>query len=60
MRLNRSKTCVQCQQVASVLYRVRYDESEQWRFVCPVCLPAVKIDNPHYTYGGTWKAKKKR
>ncbi|MBD3882381.1 hypothetical protein IFO70_11470 [Phormidium tenue FACHB-886] len=56
----RTKRCDRCQQFASVLYRVKFDDSESWAFVCDVCYPAVSQNNPHYTYGGTWKAKKKR
>lgn len=56
----RVKRCDRCDRLAPVLYRVRYDESGQWIFVCPQCWQPVSLDNPHYTYGGTWKAKKKK
>ncbi|WP_017719985.1 hypothetical protein [Kamptonema formosum] len=54
------KFCDRCNQSAPVLYRVRYDESGRWFFVCPQCGPAVSQDNPFYVYGGTWKSRKKR
>lgn len=56
----RSKACDRCQQSAPVLYRVQWDESQQWRFVCDDCYPQVSQNNPHYVYGGTWKAQKQR
>jgi hypothetical protein len=55
----RQKQCDRCQTVATVLYRVQLDASERWQFVCPDCWPQVQQDNPHYTYGGTWKARKR-
>ncbi|NJL41546.1 MAG: hypothetical protein HC827_15685 [Cyanobacteria bacterium RM1_2_2] len=59
MRATRTKLCAGCQQAAPVLFRVQYDASQAWIFVCPACLPTVKENNPHYAYGGTWKASKK-
>jgi hypothetical protein len=58
MRGEREKKCDRCSLTAPVLYRVQVDDSGQWIFVCNRCFPAVS-NNPHYTYGGTWKAKKK-
>lgn len=55
----RTKACARCQKSNDVLYRVRIDESQEWIFVCPVCLEEVKPDNPRYQYGGTWKSKKR-
>jgi len=55
----RQKTCDRCQVVAKVLYRVQLDASARWQFVCPDCWPSVQQDNPDYTYGGTWKARKR-
>jgi protein-arginine kinase activator protein McsA len=55
----RTKRCDRCQQSAAVLYRVKVDESDRWVFVCDRCYPTIRQNNPHYTYGGTWKAKKK-
>lgn len=55
----RTKVCDRCGTEAGTLYRVRFDESRAWRFVCPACLDAVRAGNPHYQYGGTWKSKKR-
>ncbi|HEY9653170.1 MAG TPA: hypothetical protein V6C95_21105 [Coleofasciculaceae cyanobacterium] len=55
----RAKSCSRCQQLAPVLYRVKYDESGLWIFVCESCWPSISENNPFYVYGGTWKAKKK-
>ncbi|RZM75222.1 hypothetical protein [Leptolyngbya iicbica] len=55
----REKQCDRCQTMATVLYRVQIDESGRWQFVCPHCWPTVQQNNPHYTYGGTWKARKR-
>jgi hypothetical protein len=55
----REKTCDRCSTPAPRLYRVQLDESGQWVFVCDRCFPEVSQNNPHYTYGGTWKAKKR-
>ncbi|HEY9697220.1 MAG TPA: hypothetical protein V6D10_08160 [Trichocoleus sp.] len=60
MRSNRIKTCDRCLQSAAVLYRVQYDVSGQWFFLCDRCYPTVSQDNPYYVYGGTWKAQKRR
>jgi hypothetical protein len=55
----RAKLCAHCQQTADTLYRIQYDASGEWVFVCGVCLWTYKRpDNPHYTYGGTWKRRK--
>lgn len=56
----RIKLCDRCSQPASVLFRVQYDESGTWIFVCEQCWAAVSQNNPFYVYGGTWKAQKKR
>ncbi|MBD1870874.1 hypothetical protein H6F95_26950 [Cyanobacteria bacterium FACHB-471] len=55
----RIKSCDRCTQPAPVLYRVQIDESGDWLFVCDRCFPTVSHNNPYYTYGGTWKAKKR-
>ena len=54
-----SKTCIRCQQVSSLLYRIQQDTSREWIFVCCQCWQFVSNDNPHYRYGGTWKQRKK-
>ncbi|PSB19371.1 hypothetical protein C7B61_11060 [filamentous cyanobacterium CCP1] len=60
MRSLRVKQCDRCVQPFPVLYRIRYESSGQWRFVCEPCLLKLREDNPHYAYGGTWKARKRR
>ena len=55
----REKKCDRCAKLAQKLYRVQADESKQWQFVCDDCWPMLKKDNPHYVYGGTWKAQKR-
>ncbi|MEM1309396.1 MAG: hypothetical protein AAGF98_07950 [Cyanobacteria bacterium P01_H01_bin.153] len=55
----REKVCDRCQALANTLYRVQIDATGQWRFVCDTCWPTVQKDNPHYAYGGTWKARKR-
>ncbi|NJL22693.1 MAG: hypothetical protein HC895_20735 [Leptolyngbyaceae cyanobacterium SM1_3_5] len=55
----RQKPCDRCQQIAPTLFRVQHDDSLTWIFVCPDCWQMVSENNPHYVYGGTWKAKKR-
>lgn len=38
---HRSKQCNVCQDDVELAYRVRYDESRAWRFVCRPCWPKV-------------------
>ncbi|XGV95314.1 MAG: hypothetical protein ACAF41_21520 [Leptolyngbya sp. BL-A-14] len=59
MTRSRQKTCSFCKQTASTLYRVQYDASSEWVFACPECWTTISQSNPFYTYGGTWKAKKR-
>ncbi|MBW4514764.1 MAG: hypothetical protein KME11_06015 [Timaviella obliquedivisa GSE-PSE-MK23-08B] len=59
MRVERVKKCDRCLCPAPVLYRVQYDASQQWLFVCDRCFPSMSQDNLNYRYGGTWKARKK-
>lgn len=54
----RFKSCSRCGQTADVLYRVQAQPGD-WSFVCPSCWPSISQNNPHYVYGGTWKAKKR-
>ncbi|MEO1162966.1 MAG: hypothetical protein AAFV98_04210 [Chloroflexota bacterium] len=55
----RLKTCFACEQPKDKLFRIQYDASQKWAFVCGDCLWDYKRDdNPHYTYGGTWKSRK--
>ena len=58
-RSQRIKLCNRCSQAASVLFRVQYDESGAWIFVCKQCWASVSQNNPFYVYGGTWKADKR-
>ncbi|MGB3404024.1 MAG: hypothetical protein WBA77_15170 [Microcoleaceae cyanobacterium] len=58
MKRLRQKRCTLCQQFQPILYRVQYNESGQWVFVCQSCWTKINPDNPHYVYGGTWKAEK--
>ena len=58
-RGDRYKSCSRCASELDLLFRVKFDVSGQWRFVCTDCLPSIKIDNPLYIYGGTWKAQKR-
>ncbi|MFQ4142896.1 hypothetical protein [Chlorogloeopsis sp. ULAP02] len=55
----RVKLCSQCNQPASVLYRLKHEKDGDWIFVCPQCWQQVSENNPFYIYGGTWKAQKK-
>ncbi|TAD83099.1 MAG: hypothetical protein EAZ78_10355 [Oscillatoriales cyanobacterium] len=54
------KNCYRCFLPAPILYRVRYDESGLWFFVCLKCWESLSKNNPLYAYGGTWKARKKK
>ncbi|MEO1208170.1 MAG: hypothetical protein AAFX78_01375 [Cyanobacteria bacterium J06638_20] len=60
MARERQKGCDRCHQIAPVLYRAQIDASGTWRFICDDCYPQVSQHNPYYTYGGTWKAKKRK
>jgi hypothetical protein len=55
----RTKMCDRCQKLSDVLYRVRVDRSGDWHFVCDDCWQLLDRDNPDYSYGGTWKARKR-
>ncbi len=55
----REKICDRCYQPGLILYRVQIDETGEWKFICDRCWPDVRHGNPHYTYGGTWKARKR-
>ncbi|MBW4654101.1 MAG: hypothetical protein KME20_13850 [Kaiparowitsia implicata GSE-PSE-MK54-09C] len=58
MKRQRIKSCDRCQCLADVLYRVQWDASQQWYFVCDRCHLHITDNNAHYIYGGTWKARK--
>ena len=53
------KSCDRCNNLADIRYRIQYQEEANWVMVCRDCWNQVSQDNPHYRYGGTWKAKKK-
>ena len=53
------KPCDRCGNLADIRYRIQYEANENWQIVCRDCWDLVSRDNPHYRYGGTWKAKKK-
>ncbi|MBL6649387.1 MAG: hypothetical protein ISP56_03905 [Flavobacteriaceae bacterium] len=51
----RAKYCKLCEKEFSVMYRIQYDSTKKWKFVCQACLLIVKENNLYYRYGGTWK-----
>ncbi|MGF1486912.1 MAG: hypothetical protein ACFBSE_07350 [Prochloraceae cyanobacterium] len=53
------KPCNLCQRIVSLRYRIKFNFEGNWFLVCPECQKQLSTDNPHYRYGGTWKAKKK-
>ena len=55
----RNKKCKLCESLSEVLYRVKYQQTD-WSFVCSVCWQTLDKTDVSYTYGGTWKAKKRR
>ena len=55
----RKKSCYECSQVFDVLFRASVDSKYSWKFYCEKCLLIVKKENKDYTYGGTWKSKKR-
>jgi hypothetical protein len=59
MPRQREKCCDLCGAIAPVLFRVQIDVTQQWQLICPTCQVQVSQNNPHYHYGGTWKAKKR-
>ena len=55
----RQKECSSCRSRQDTLFRVRIEKDGSWIFVCEDCLAKVKLNNPDYQYGGTWKSKKR-
>jgi len=55
----RTKDCDRCGTTADTLFRIQHDASGEWIFACKPCQVEAKADNPHYTYGGTWKSTKR-
>ena len=52
------KPCEACFQLSSIRYRIQFEVTKSWVLVCPSCWQKLSHANPHYRYGGTWKAKK--
>ena len=54
------KKCNQCKDEIIKAFRVRHlpvhYSQKEWVFLCVDCLNELKPNNPHYKYGGTWKA----
>lgn len=53
--MSKTKMCAHCNGEESVMYRVQYKPGKMWCFLCKPCVNEVKLDNPFYRYGGTWK-----
>ena len=53
----RKKKCDRCNNLASTLFRCRWNNILKWNFICEKCLVFAKT-KPYYQYGGTWKEKK--
>ncbi len=51
------KPCEFCYTPVTLRFRIQYDESQRWVLVCRPCWDRLSLDNPHYRYGGTWKAR---
>lgn len=60
LRREPAKRCETCSDPRDVLYRARGDARAAWRFYCRPCLLRLKAGNAGYSYGGTWKRKKKK
>lgn len=54
------RPCDLCEERVSKLTRVQLDATRSWRLICDECWQERAPDNPHYTYGGVWRAKKRR
>jgi hypothetical protein len=59
MPRQREKCCDLCAAIVPVLFRVQTDATQQWQLICQICQAKASSNNPHYHYGGTWKAKKR-
>jgi hypothetical protein len=55
---NRTKDCDRCQKNVDIMYRVQVDKSASWQLVCHDC-QTILSNQQGYTYGGTWKARKR-
>lgn len=56
-RSRQAKPCDLCQTPALVRYRIQCSPAADWVLACPTCQTTHSQDNPHYRYGGTWKAR---
>lgn len=54
------RPCQRCAAAVLKLTRIQHDASGRWLLVCDACWPDLSRDNPHYTYGGVWRAAKRR
>jgi hypothetical protein len=56
------KPCTHCGVLCALRYRIQYRAQDggdhRWHLVCPSCQQLLGDRNPHYRYGGTWKAKR--
>ncbi|MBF2097041.1 MAG: hypothetical protein IGQ88_01515 [Gloeomargaritaceae cyanobacterium C42_A2020_066] len=59
MKMN-LQPCQRCQARVALRYRVQLDATHTWVLVCSACQAQVSQGNPHYRYGGTWKARRRR
>jgi len=55
-----ARACDRCAALVDKLTRVRLSEGGDWIMVCDACWKEVAPGNPGYTYGGVWKARKRR
>lgn len=53
------KPCDRCQTPVKIRYRIQYTAEAEWFLICPACWHEVRPNNPHYRYGGTWKARRR-
>ena len=56
----RTKECYHCKSINKILYRCKYDDLEDWVFLCTPGLREIKkVFEDTSQYGGTWKSKKR-
>jgi hypothetical protein len=54
------KPCDLCGTPANLRYRIQHESGDRWVLACPACQQRHSQNNPHYRYGGTWKARRKK
>jgi len=54
------RPCAVCEGQHDRLVRIKATERGDWMMVCEECWPRFGEDNPGYTYGGVWRAHKRR